>query len=135
MQSTKIMMTLWVEWKTPVKSTIMLDPEDVEGAQYIRSNTGDNYIKVEMPFNSSMNTFFEGRDIEVLIKPIFAHINTEVENPRMPEGGYTLDQIMHLHINFQKLALPRGSYYVELPQGIKKKAMINSKNNNEHCFK
>ena len=40
-------MPLWVKWKTPVKWTIVLDPEDIEGAQYIKSNTADNYIKVE----------------------------------------------------------------------------------------
>ena len=59
-QSTKVIMTLWVRWKKPVKLAITLDPEDVEGAQDIGGNTGDNYIKVKMPFNSSMTEFFEG---------------------------------------------------------------------------
>lgn len=31
-QSTQVIKTLWVKWKKPVKSTITLDPEDVEGA-------------------------------------------------------------------------------------------------------
>ena len=46
MQSRKVINISWVRWKKPVKSVITLDPEDVEDAQDIRNNTGDNYIKV-----------------------------------------------------------------------------------------
>ena len=47
-----------------------------------------------------------------------------------------LDQIMHLHINFHRLVLTRGSSYMKLPEWIaKKKAVINPKNNDEKCFK
>ena len=53
-------MTLWARWKKPVKLAITLDPEDVEGAQDTGGNTGDNYIKMKMPFNSLMTEFFEG---------------------------------------------------------------------------
>ena len=64
------------------------------------------------------------------------HIKTQVENPRMPESGFTLDQIMHLHINFDRLTLTRGSSYMKLPEWIaRKKAVINPKNEDEQCFK
>ena len=54
----------------------------------------------------------------------------------MPESGFTLDKIMHLNINFYWLALTGGSSYTKLPTWIaSKKAVINSKNNNEQCFK
>ena len=43
---------------------------------------------------------------------MFAHIKAQVRNPGMPQSGFTLDQIMHLHINFDKLG-----------------------NNDEQCFK
>ena len=136
MQSAKIIMTLWVRWKKPVKSTITLDTEDLEGAQDIGGNTGDNYISVEMPFNSLMAEIFEGSYIDGLIQRMFAHIKTQVENPRIPESGHTLDQIMHLHINFHKLVLTRGSSYIELPEWMaRKKAVTNPKNNDEQCFK
>ena len=102
-------MTLWVRWRNPVKSTITLDPEDLEGAQEIGGNIGDNYIRAEMPFNSLMTEVFEGSDIDGLIQRMFAHINTQVENPRMPESGFTLDQIMHLHINFHKLVFHKAA--------------------------
>ena len=47
---------------------------------------------------------------------MFAHIKGQAENPRMPESSFTIDQIMHLHINFHELALIRGSSYIELPR-------------------
>ena len=34
-QSTKVIMTLWVRWKKPVKLAVTLDPEDLQGAQWI----------------------------------------------------------------------------------------------------
>ena len=51
MLSTKLIITLWVRWKKPVKLAITLDPEDVEG------NTGDIYIRVEMSFNNLITVF------------------------------------------------------------------------------
>ena len=47
----------------------------------------------------------------------------------MPESGFTLDKIIHLYINFHKLALTRGSSYIKLPKWIAKniqKLTINS---------
>ena len=77
MQSAKVIMTLWVRWKKPVKLAITLDPEDVEGVQDIGGNTSDNYIRAEMPFNSMMTEFFEGSDINNLIQLMFASIKTQ----------------------------------------------------------
>ena len=108
-------MTSWVRWKKPVKLATTLDPEDVDGPQDLRNNTGDNYIKVEMPFNSLMKEFLEGSDTDELIQRMFAHIKTQVVNPRMPERRFLLDPIMHRHLNFHKLTLTSGSSYIKLP--------------------
>ena len=44
--------------------------------------------------------------------------------------------MMHLYINFHKLALTRGGSYTELPKWLKsKKAVINPQNKDEECFK
>ena len=56
-RSARIIMTLWVRWKKPVKLAITLDPEDVEGIQDVNGSTGDNYARVEMPFNNLMTEF------------------------------------------------------------------------------
>ena len=78
----------------------------------------DNYTMVEMPFNSLMREFFESSDISELIQRMLAHIKTQVENSRMPESGFALNKIMHLYINFHRLALTRGGSYTELPKWI-----------------
>ena len=39
----------------------------------------------------------------------------QVENPWMPESGFTTDQIKHLHKIFRKLLLTQGNYYIKLP--------------------
>ena len=116
MRSAKIIMTLWLRWKKPVMSLIKLGPEDAKNVQDLDGSTGDNYIKVEMSFNTLMTESFEGSDINDLIQGILAHIKTQVENPRMPESGFSLDKIMHLYINFHRLVLTQGSSYSELPE-------------------
>ena len=93
-----------------------MDPEDEKNSQDVDASTGDNYTRVEIPFNSLMTEFLEVSDVNDLIQRMLAHIKTQVENPRMAESGFLLDKIMHLYINIHKLALTRGSSYIELPK-------------------
>ena len=59
---------------------IELDPEDAKNAQELDDGTtGDNYIKVEIPFNSLMTEFFEASDINDLIQCMFAYIKTQTQ--------------------------------------------------------
>ena len=48
------------------------------------------------------------------MQPMLAYIKTQVENPRMSESVITLEKIMHLDINFDRLVLTRGGSYIEL---------------------
>ena len=116
LRSAKIIMTLWVIWKKPIKLLIELDPEDEKNAQELDDGiTVDNYTRVEMSFNSLMTEFFQGSDINDLIQRMLAHIKTHVENPRMFQSGFSIDKIMHLYMNFHMLALTRGKSYIKLP--------------------
>ena len=92
--------------------TIMLDSEDIDSDQDIGDNTGDNHIKVEMPFNSLMTEFFEGSHTDELLQHRLAHTEAQLENPQMCLSGFMINEIMHLHINFCKLVLIGGSSYV-----------------------
>ena len=83
MQSSEIIMILWVRWKKAVKSAITLDLENVEGAVDIRGNVGYNYIRVEMPRKSFMMEFFENSDIEKMMQRLFLHIKMQIKSPRM----------------------------------------------------
>ena len=81
MQSTNIIITLWVRWNKTVKLVITLDPGDVEGAQDIGDSTADNCIMVEMPFNNQMTELFVGSNIEELMQHMFVYIKIQIENP------------------------------------------------------
>ena len=137
MGSAKIIMATWVIWKKHIMPLIELAHEDAENAQDLDGGiTGDDYERVEMPFNSLMTEFFEASDINDLIQRILAYVKAQTENPKFPGGDFTLDKIMHLFKNFHNLALIRGSSYTELSKWIKsKKAVINPQNKDEGCFK
>ena len=47
---------------------IELGPEDAENAHEIDGNTGNNYTRVEMLFDSLMKEFYEGININELIQ-------------------------------------------------------------------
>ena len=47
-----------------------------------------------------------------LIERMLAYIKAQTENPKFPESGFTLDKIMHLYINFHRVALTRGGSYI-----------------------
>ena len=119
MGSAKIIMTLWVLWKKPIKRLIKLGPDDTTDDVY--------YENIDMPFNSLMTEFFDA---------MLGYIKAQTENPKFPESGFTLDKIMHLYINFQRLALTRGCSYTELLEWLKsKRAVINPQKKDEECFK
>ena len=133
MGSAKIIMTVWVIWKNPIKLLIKL-PEDTKNAQELDDDTTDDiyYEKTEMPFNRLMTGFFDASDINDLIECISAYIKAQTEYPKFSESGFTVDKIMHLYIKFHRLALTRGGSYNELPKWIKsKKAVINPQNKYE----
>ena len=112
MGSAKIIITLWIVWKKPIKLLIDLGPENLEDVQVLNDGIVDNYIRIEMPFNSLTAEFFQGSDINDLIQRMLAHIKTQTENPKFPESGFSLDKIIHLYINFHRLVLTRGSSYI-----------------------
>ena len=97
MGSAKIIITLWVRWKKRIIPLIEFRPEDPKNIEDLHDGIGDNYIRVEMPFNSLITEFFEANDINGLIQRMLAYINTQTENPRFPQSGFTLDKIMHLY--------------------------------------
>ena len=91
---------------------------------------------MEIAFNSLITEFFDANDVNDFIQRMLAYIKAQTENPKFSESGFTLDKIMHLYINFHRLVLTRGSSYNELPKWMKsKKAVINSQNKDEECFK
>ena len=97
MNSAKVIMTLWLKWKKPLpKLAFTPDAEDLEGAEDIEG-TGDQYIKIELSFNSLTTEFFNVSNTEELLQRMFSHIKKQTENPKFPESGFTLDNHASLH--------------------------------------
>lgn len=64
-----------------MKSVNKLKPEDIEGAQDKEGNTGDNNIRVEMPFIRLMTELFEESIIDELMQSMLAHIRMQGKKP------------------------------------------------------
>ena len=64
-------------------------------------NKEDGYTRVEMAFSSPMTEFSNDSDIKDLTKRMLAHIKTQVENFRMLESGFSLDEILKMTIKFE----------------------------------
>ena len=86
-----------------------------------RKQEADEEIQVDKAFNSKITEFFQASDFNELIESMFSCIKTQVENPALPASGFSLDQVLHLHIDFHKLNLPRGSLYIPIPNWISKR--------------
>ena len=84
-----------------------------------------------------MTEIFQGSDFNEIVNEMFAHMNTQIENPALRNSRLVFDEVLFLDINFYRLNLTRGSFYIPLPSWIaSKKAVINPKNeNDEECFK
>ena len=54
-----------------------------------------------MAFNSPMTEFSNDSDIKDLRKRMLAHIKTQVENSRILEIGFSLDEILRMTIKLE----------------------------------
>ena len=66
-----------------------------------------------------LDKFFEANDIKDLIQRMLPYIKTQTKNPKFTESSVALDRIMHLYINFHRLALTRGGSNIDLPEWLK----------------
>ena len=135
--SAKVQLSMWVKWKKQEEIAIQLDPEEMQKLGISEGQAPGVYnIMVEKVFNSKMAEVFQGSNIEELLQNMFAYIKTQIENPKLPKSGFTLDSIMQFDIGFHKLTLTSGNSYIKVPGWIaSKKAVINPQNTDEECFK
>ena len=85
LDAVKVQMTTWVRFKVEV--------EDGDG-NIVRVDT------VKKAFNSQIMEAFQGSDLGEIIKEVFAHMETQVEN-----HGFVFSQVQFLDINFHKAVL------------------------------
>ena len=91
---------------------------------------------VELPFNSRMTEIFQGSDLNEIVKEMFTHMKTQIENPTLTNSRFVFDEVLFLDVNFHQLNLTQVSSYIPLPNWIaSKKEVINAKNENDkECF-
>ncbi|XP_057316769.1 uncharacterized protein LOC130657785 [Hydractinia symbiolongicarpus] len=134
MGSAKVQLSTWIIWKKKIMLALQPDAED--GIADVQHANIDQYARVEKVFNSRLLQVFQDSDVNELLDNMFAQIRVYVENPALPQSGFTIDRIIHMDTDFHKLQLTRDSSYIKLPKWISaKKAIINQKNDDEECFK
>ena len=78
----------------------------------------------------------QGSDLNKIGNEMLAHMKTQIENPALRDSRFRFDEVLFLDVSFYQLNLTRGSSYLLLPSWIaKKKAVINTKNVDDKCFK
>ena len=65
--------------KYSVKLAITLDPEDVEDAQHVRSDTNNKKINIEMPFNRLIIEFLKAEILKSCSTNVFASHDTSMK--------------------------------------------------------
>ena len=93
--------------------------------------------RIALPFNSRIMDIYQGSNLNEIVNEMFAHMQTQIENPALVNSRFVFDEVLFLNVSFYQLNLTRGSSYIPLPNRIaNKKAVINPKNeNDEECFK
>ena len=92
--------------------------------------------RVELAFNSLMMSVYRGSEMDQIVDGMIANMKFQIENPALLNSRFIFVEFLYLDVNFHQLNLTRGSSYLPLPDWLaRKKAIVNSHNNNEECFK
>ena len=72
--------------------------------------------------------------IEKLFEPLLQNYQKDLEGS-VRKSEFVRDSIGLLYYHLQKISLKRGGSYIDSPEWLKnRKAIINPKNNDDHCF-
>ena len=72
--------------------------------------------------------------IEKLFEPLLQNYQKDLEGS-VRKSEFVRDSIGLLYYHLQKIGLKRGGSYIDSPEWLKnRKAIINPKNNDDHCF-
>ena len=83
-----------------------------------------------------MTSVYQGSDLDQIVDGMIANMKFQIENPALLNSRFVFDEILYLDVHFHQLNLTRGSSCLPLPDFIaKRKAVINSQNGDEECFK
>lgn len=91
--------------------------------------------KNKISLKTKVYEMFTADDYDEHFEEVFEEIKTKGENFEIKGSGWAISEVNYLQININKYNPIRGSSYLELPESIlKRKAIINIKNNDPYCF-
>ena len=77
--------------------------------------TRDGVEMVNLAFNSWMMTVYNLNDKNEIVTAMIEHMAQQIVNPALRNSKFVFDRILHMHIDFHRLNLTRGSSYIPLP--------------------
>ena len=99
-------------------------------------NDEEGQERVELAFNSLMTSVYRGSEPDQIVGEMIDNMLFQIENPALLNSRFVFDEVLYLDVNFHQLNLMRGSSYLPLPDWLaRKKAIVNSHNDDEECFK
>ena len=118
----------------------LLKKESRTGAVRAQTTTGIRFSQdgelVELAFNSRMMNDYNLSDMDEIVDEMIAHMKEQIENPALLNSRFIFDEVLYIDVDFHQLNLIRGSSYLPLPDWLmKKKAIINPRNEDRECFK
>ena len=118
----------------------LLTKESRTGAVRSQSTTWIRFRKdeemVELVFNSRMLNVYNLSDINEIVNAMITHMAQQIENLVLSDSKFVFDEVVRMDVDFHRLNLTRGSSYLPLPEWLaRKKAIINSHNEDLECFK
>jgi hypothetical protein len=129
----------------PIRATLVEELREMKGLKYLIA-IRVQFSKVSMGQNEETtfisNPFIRTRTIQVLneddivMDNIFTKLTENIAAYQREGSGLKFDGVSLCQINISKYAPLRGSSYIDLPVGIKRKqCCINVKNKDNECFK
>ena len=123
--SARIQTTAWIRFVRDGSHSGPGEAHDEEGQE-----------RVELAFNSLMTSVYRGSEPDQIVDGMIANMKFQIENPALLNSRFVFNEFLYLDANFHQLNLMRGSSYLPLPDWLaSKKAIVNSHNDDEECFK
>ena len=118
----------------------MLKRESRTGAVRAQTTTWIRFSQdgelVELAFNSRIMNVYNLSDMDEIVGEMIKHIKEQIKNPAPLNSRFVFDEVLYIDVDFHQLNLTRGSSYLPLPDWLmKKKAIINPRNEDQECFK
>ena len=70
------------------------------------------FDRAELPFNSRITDIYQGSNLNEIVNEMFAHMNTQIENPALANSRFVFDEVLLQDVSFYHLNLTRGSTFL-----------------------